>query len=876
MPSPPNVPGERPAAFPGDARDGTSPWPYLAKRTAVAVLTLAVAASVVFFAIHLGPRDPADATVDELFVADEDAAAQQLEQRKARFGLDRPLAVQYGDYLADVFTLDFGESWASRWADPTVRAEDTTDINTLIFEDQGPRTLWLWFWTLVIATLVGLPVGVLLGFSRWSWSTPGATISGALVRAAAVFLLVGTVGVVLQNSETFLLGFDWKTFLVDSGKVNGAYRLGNLTDPHAFLVAAKHAFPAALALASGVVGTVIRVGERAVDGVEDDPRTLGARARGLGRIRTALRCGARRAALPLTSSLSANAAVLVGGTLIVESQMGLKGIGQLFAEALGHGDYTTVQAVAFVFFLVVVGARLLEDVAYVALVGVPEDRDERASANWTGVADAWGAWGETGKDRLSSLSRYATTDRLGRLRATPRPALAWIGVGLVLFALQAGAVIHSLSLLPWVHAATLPDLPTLLSRDLWPNLGHRTPGGGWTGTAFGLPAAYAWGLRVALTYAYALSWAAWLWVGYRTYRTTYREADRTPVDAALSRFADDPWGRFGLVVVFAFLVAAVFAPTLGATTFDRLDGEQSTAKVGGETTQTSVMIQYLDDESGEVRSTTVTLANLEVESNGVKEENVGPMQYDEFDRFHPFGTSYGGTDLFTLLVRGSRTYLLVGAVTSLVALSIAFLAGTLSVGLRGPFETGSAVAADATAGLPMIPVALLVVDQFEPVIEDTTVGTLAMAGAFGVLAWPMLWRTIRTPLARAADAGWVDAARGFDEPRRAVARRHVLTRVAGHLLAYLVLTVLGSIVAYTTVVQIWGSSVSYVMPTMDGVVPRTLTTVSWHNAVVPAVVLLVLMLGFVALADGIRSAVDPTGREGIAAPGETVAAGGAG
>jgi len=99
-----------------------------------------------------------------------------------------------------------------------------------------------------------------------------------------------------------------------------------------------------------------------------------------------------------------------------------------------------------------------------------------------------------------------------RIKENPGPALGWFAGLVVLFALEAGAVVHFVT----GFFGSGVELPTLLSRDLIPNNGFQTPGGAWKDTFLGLAPAYAWALRVVLIYAYAFLWLVWLWRVWRT------------------------------------------------------------------------------------------------------------------------------------------------------------------------------------------------------------------------------------------------------------------------------------------------------------------------------------------------------------------------
>ncbi|MEF8821774.1 MAG: ABC transporter permease, partial [Halovenus sp.] len=249
---------------------------------------------------------------------------------------------------------------------------------------------------------------------------------------------------------------------------------------------------------------------------------------------------------------------------------------------------------------------------------------------------------------------------LAPLQDDPKLA-AWVAVGLFLFALQVGAVAHFLTglvadllgIFPTAEASNsvlgrlvglfevaqrrAAELPTLLSRDVVPNAGHWN-GDRWVGTFMGFSPAVSWGIRVTLVYAYAFTWVVWAVLGYRYYREQYRVADWTPRDDIVDRFRSHGWGLFGATIVFLFVVMVVFAPTLGPTTVE----QNMESSYDYETT-------YWNSETEEVETILTGEANLNSKSTG-DQSRVMPMSYDDFGRFHPFGTLPNGRDLFTFIV----------------------------------------------------------------------------------------------------------------------------------------------------------------------------------------------------------------------------------
>lgn len=858
----------------GDRAEDRSLLGFVLWRALLVATVVVLCTSLVFVYVHFGPNPPVEETSGE---------GAAMVEKKESFGLLRPMWIQYVDYLTDMATFDFGDSWSSRHLTESLRTE-SDDVDTLL-ETYGARTLWLWGWTLAVAAAVGLPLGFLSGRRRSEGEEPGdpappgdagdervGLTGSALLRAAPVVLVAPLLRQLLLESRSLFFGVTWTGWLVETGTLSGPIQFGDLA------VATKLALPPAAALSVPFVGTAVVVGRRATLAARSSGHADAARGFGVPPHRLFRRHVLRNALLPFVTTLRRNAAALLGATLVVEQIFSLQGMGTLLYLATGHGDYTTLQATLFLTFCFLGGVALLQDSLVAWLGGGRTGRKRRARACWTGSETNDGDGSNEGGQGPSGLRvlRGRGTDGsvLTRVRADPRPALLWLGVGGVLFAMEVGAVVDVLGTL---LQFPVPDVPTLLDRSNVPNEGYHVPGEGWRGTAFGLSPALALALRVGLVGAYALAWAGWLGGGWRLYRSRYRLADWTPTDAAIRRFTGRRVAVLSLVVVATLFVTALFAPTMAATPIGRTETHADLQQMPLTEPNDSARLTYFDEEAGEVRTSSVGLANMNVESEGTPESNVGPLSYDRYDRFHPFGTTFSGTDLYSEMVVGARVYAAVGGLGAVVVSGIAVALALVASRVRGRVEATIEGLASAVAALPQLVVLyvlLAVADR--TVITDAGTTLLVMAGLFGVLGWTDLWQTLRTPAYRALDAGWRDDSRLLGRPGVGVGRG--VRRLAGIVLAYattafagIVLTTTGFAAVSST---IWTSTAAWGEFYLYGI--DQLTTVSGHTAVVPGVAVVVLIASAIVLADGIRAATE-TGQElGSSAPGEVSALGGGG
>lgn len=466
-----------------------------------------------------------------------------------------------------------------------------------------------------------------------------------------------------------------------------------------------------------------------------------------------------------------------------------------------------------------------------------------------------------------------TTDDAERLRdrigANPRPALLWVTGLIILIAPEFGSLMQVivealgmlLGVLPGNPLGPLFDsigtfttqIPTLLSPEVIPNQGYYN-GQGWVNTFLGFEPMYAWLLRVILIYAYSFLWLVWFWVGYQWFREHYRYADWTPRDDIIDRLRNHRWGQFGFIVVYMFVVMAVFAPSLGSTGL-----EQNIINPYGHS------IQYYDTASNSIQSITVGGANAGSISD--RSNTVGIWQYDNFNRFHPIGTLPTGKDLFTFMVHGARISLLIGVTTIGISIGIALFLSLVSAYYKGITDFVIVFTSDFVQAIPLLLLAILAVVLFKNTwIGQLYNGAILLIGVFTMIYWTIFWRSIRGPALQVSEATWIDAAKSYGQRPVKIMRKHMAPYVVSYLLIYGSMSIGGVIISVAALSYIglgitpptpeWGRAVN------DG--QNFINSASWHISTIPGILITLVVVGFNALGDGIRDAIDPEagGEEG--------------
>ena len=423
-------------------------------------------------------------------------------------------------------------------------------------------------------------------------------------------------------------------------------------------------------------------------------------------------------------------------------------------------------------------------------------------------------------------------------------------IGAVLMAFTpVGSVVHTeIGATTTILEMLSSSLPTLTGRETIPNEGYRSPNGGWEGTFLGLSPAWAWAIRTILVVAYAFVLLVWLWTGYNTYRKYYRTVDWTPMDDTVRRFRNHYWGLFGLFIVVLFVVMAIWAPVVAPAPVEYNVYEQWTE---------SAEFQYLD-ENGEVATVTHGQANIRSQSDG--QNTVGPMTYDDFDRFAPLGTTHNGQDMLTNLAFGARTSLIIGLTAIGLGGALALVLSLITAYYKGVIDILTVVTTDTVIAIPafLLVILLSVILGDHPVSQPLD-GGLLLALIIGFAFAPGMWRAIRGPSLQVAEEEWVDAAKSYGQSPQSIMRKHMAPYIFIYLLIYASL-LLGAVIIVVAALSFLGLGISSPTPEWGRMIDAGSTyvsTSSWHVATISGLMIVLLVTAFNALGDGIRDAIDP-------------------
>ena len=304
---------------------------YALKRIGLFFPTILLVTVIVFVVMRLIPGDICLAILSD---GEASFTQEELTDCRVELDLDKPLAIQYFDWIGGAVQGDFGDSL---WFKAPVMEE---------LGERIPVTIELTILSMLIAVVFAVPLGIVSALKPESW----------VDYAARVFTLVGI------SMPVFLVAILMILFLVYF--FNWLPPLGYKTlweDPGANLQ--QMIFPA-LALALYEMAFVARVTRSAMMEIirEDYMRT--ARSKGLSESVVVFRHGLKNALLPVLTTSGWIFARLFGGTVIIETIFLVPGMGRILIEAIFQRDYTMIQAEIVIIALFIVTINLVVDLLY--------------------------------------------------------------------------------------------------------------------------------------------------------------------------------------------------------------------------------------------------------------------------------------------------------------------------------------------------------------------------------------------------------------------------------------------------------------------------------------------------------------------------------
>lgn len=322
---------------------------YIAKRLLMLIPVLLGASILAFSLIHLAPGDPART------IAGEHASVQTIERIRTKYGLDKPLIVQYGIWLKQAIKGDFGRSIVSN------------EYVSKEIWSRFPNTVELTISSMFIAIIVGVFAGIVSASKQYSfidYSFMGVALLG-------VSLPVFWLGIMLMM--VFGVYLKWLpisgriSIMISFTQVTGFYILDSIITRNwvALISVLRHLVLPSIALGTIPMATIARVTRSSMLEVlrQDFIRTE--RAKGLPERLVIYKHAVRNALIPVVTVIGLNFGLLLAGAILTETVFSWPGVGRYVVNAVQMRDYPAVQGCVLFFSLIFVLVNLITDIIYV-------------------------------------------------------------------------------------------------------------------------------------------------------------------------------------------------------------------------------------------------------------------------------------------------------------------------------------------------------------------------------------------------------------------------------------------------------------------------------------------------------------------------------
>ena len=332
------------------APKGGGLWRYILVRLLLIIPTVFILVTVVFLLMRV-TGDPITAALGGRL------PPEQLAERIAAAGYDRPLYQQYFEYIWGVLRGDFG----------TTITDNRPVIGILL--QYGSATLELAIYALFVALLIGIPFGLIAAYRRDRWQDATLRIGAILGYATPIFF----VGLLLK-----LVFAVWLSVLPVAGRANtrtelklstldapsGIYLLDaiRLGDGAAVGDVLIHAILPGVALGILTAGIFLRLVRTNVIGTLGSQYVTSARSRGVGEYRLVTKHAYRPALIPIITVIGLQIALLLSGAVLTETTFEWKGLGFMLSEYLKARDFVAVQGIVVMIAVLVAFTNFLVDV----------------------------------------------------------------------------------------------------------------------------------------------------------------------------------------------------------------------------------------------------------------------------------------------------------------------------------------------------------------------------------------------------------------------------------------------------------------------------------------------------------------------------------
>ncbi|MEE9569852.1 MAG: ABC transporter permease [Candidatus Binatia bacterium] len=320
----------------------------LRRRLIAAIPVLIGMSFLVFMLMHLAPGDPVD------MLLGEEAVEEDYIRKRHEWGLDRPLPIQYWEFIRHAFRGDFGHSY--KFGDPVLA----------LVKERLPATIELALASFLVAILLSVPIGVYSATKHNSaWDHAGMTF--ALMGISVPNFWLGIMLIFYFGAQLQWLPVSGQIdFSFEVPRWTGFYFIDTLAqrDWPAFWDFLKHLLLPAVTLGTALAAITARITRSSMLDVIRQDYIMTARAKGLSEQTIIWKHAVRNALLTVVTILGLQLGALLSGSVVTETVFSWPGIGRLLIEAITVRDYKLAQGIILFFGTMYIFLNIVVDLLY--------------------------------------------------------------------------------------------------------------------------------------------------------------------------------------------------------------------------------------------------------------------------------------------------------------------------------------------------------------------------------------------------------------------------------------------------------------------------------------------------------------------------------
>jgi len=794
---------------------------YIIKRLLAMVPTIFGITVITFLLIQLAPGNPAEFKVRMAKSGDLDPeyTAEVIKQTRELYGLDDPLYVQYGKWIKQIFTLDFGTSY-----------KDHRPVIDKIVE-RVPVSLQLSLISIFLVYLISVPLGVLSSVKQRSWSDRAITLFLFILYSvpnfwAAMMLITAFGGgefldwfpIYGLNSDG-AAGADFWTWLVD--------RVHHLVLPVACLTYTGLAF-----ISRQMRGSMLEVVR------QDYIRT--ARAKGLAEKTVVMKHAFRNSLIPIITLLAYLFPAIIGGSVIIEQIFSIPGMGKLSFEAILSRDYPVIMGITTIAAFLTLLGILVADITYtlvdprITFETAPLSLKPKRFLGWLGAVTASALF------VLYSGDLYLVVS--GIIAETGWWLPLFIVFAVVIHGvlkergrIQKGSRLFSIVLirrfLMGLLALELCFLAVFLLFAMQGGLGNFI-------IVYGTPlgSIVVGAVAVYLAYLIVMKRSYWLMV--------------------FKQFSRDKWALAALCGVLLLFLLALLSPLLA-------NNKPLAMRYKGEL-YFPAFRDYIpervrtDYEKFSVRRINSVVASLgEGEYAYMPPIPWGPEQIDKGHSLeapgprHILGTDDSGRDVFSRIVHGSKIALSVGFVAVGIYVFIGLVLGSLAGYYGGGVDMIISRLIEVMLSIPALILIIAVIAFLQPSIYN-------VMAAIGLVGWTSTARLVRGEFLKLRNQDFVEASRGLGATDMGIIVKHVLPNALTPVLVVATFGVAEAILIESSL-SFLGFGVQPPTPSWGDILRQSnlYHEFAWWLTFFPGLAIFFTVTALNLVGEGIRDAIDP-------------------